>query len=87
MCQNNSDEEDSDEEVEEEEEEEEEDEEDEQDSDGEKKDSSKADSSLDSNKDLDLSKLSRSARRRLKKKLQNKQPQVNGVDKSKVKYL
>lgn len=77
---NSDDEEDSDEEAEEEEE----------DSDNEEKDSSKADSTLDSSKgDVDMSKLSKSARRRLKKKLaqQNKQPQVNGVDRSKVKLL
>ncbi|XP_026325870.1 46 kDa FK506-binding nuclear protein isoform X2 [Hyposmocoma kahamanoa] len=65
---------------------EEEAEEEEEDSDNEEKDSSKADSTLDSSKgDVDMSKLSKSARRRLKKKLaqQNKQPQVNGVDRSK----
>lgn len=64
-------------------------EEEEEDSDNEEQDSSKADSTLDSSKDVDMSKLSKSARRRLKKKLaqQNKQPQVNGVDKSKVKFF
>lgn len=76
----NSDDEDSDEEAEEEEE----------DSVNEEQNSSKADSTLDSSKEeIDISKLSKSARRRLKKKLaqQNKQPQVNGVEKSKVKLF
>lgn len=57
------------------------------------KDTSKVNSTLNSSKDssddIDVSKLSKSARRRLKKKLaqQGQHTQVNGIDKSKVKYL
>lgn len=75
----NSDEEDDD---EEEEEDNDDDEEEEEDS------SEKAETTLESSQDgsnVDVSKLSRSQKRRLKKKLQKeKQPQVNGVDKPKV---
>lgn len=79
ICTNSDDEEDSDEAEEEEEEEEEDDDEEET--------SEKADSTLDTSKEekVDMSKLTKSQKRRLKKKLQQqKEPQVNGVDKAKV---
>ncbi|XP_026493103.2 46 kDa FK506-binding nuclear protein isoform X1 [Vanessa tameamea] len=65
----------------------EEDEDDEDDDDNEDESSEKADTTLDTSKDdstADMSKLTKSQKRRLKKKLQKqKEPQVNGVEKTK----